>query len=124
MKHIGTKLDKYVDNSHAHNEISREWDNEYNIGEISKYHEVIQLTNGILVLIKDDDGLCIDFFLIEKHWSSDEFPEGFGEMVFYGYGFSGNLKEMRHTYFNPYLFYINASLIENSFRELRKYFEI
>lgn len=122
MKHIGTKLDSYVNNDYAHNEVDREWDNEFNIGEIISAHEVVEFTNGILVMIKDD--ICIDFFIIEKNWSSDDFPKGFGNMVFYGYGFSGNLKEMRHTYFNPYLFYINAKLIEQAFQELRKYFEI
>lgn len=122
MKHIGTKLDSYVNNEYAHNEVSSEWDNEYDLGKITANHEVVKFDNGILVLINDDG--CIDFFLIERNWSSDEFPAGFGNMVFYGYGFSGNLKEMRHTYFNPYLFYINAKLIEQAFAELRKYFEI
>lgn len=122
MKHIGTRLDGYVNNDYAHNGIDDEWDNEYNIAEITANHEVVKFTNGILVMINDES--TIEFFLLEEHWSSDEFPEGFGNMVFYGYGFSENLKEMRHTYFNPYLFYINARLIEEAFAELRKYFEI
>jgi hypothetical protein len=122
MKHIGTKLDIYVNNDYAHNEVRREWDNQFNIGVIMSKHETIRFSTGVLVIIKDD--LMVDFFLIEDNWSSDDYPEGFGNMVFYGYGFSGNLKEMRHTYFNPYLFYINAKLIEEAFAELRKYFEI
>lgn len=122
IEHIGTKLDIYVNNDYAINGINRSWDNDYNLADIIENNEVIEFENGILVLIKDD--ITIDFFLIERNWSSDDFPKGFGNMVFYGYGFSGNLKEMRHTYFNPYLFYINAKLIEQAFNELRKYFEI
>ena len=122
MKHLGTKLDQYVNNGYAHAEISDEWDNQYDFGKILSNHEAVKFDNGILVLIKEDT--CVDFFLLEENWSSDDFPAGFGNMVFYGYGFSGSLREMRHTYFNPYLFYINAVLIEEAFAELRKYFDI
>lgn len=122
MKHIDTKLDVFVNNQYADNEITTEWDNEYDIGEIKRNHETIEFPNGVLVFIKDD--ILIDYFIIERNWSSRDFPDGFGNMVFFGYGFSGNLREMRHTYFNPYLFYINAKLIEASFEELRKHFDI
>ena len=124
MNHIGTKLDQYVDNSHAHEEITEDWDNQYNIGKIKANHKYVALTNGLLVLIEEKDGTWVDYFLIELNFYSEDFPDGFGNTVFYGCGASGNLKEMRHTYFRPYLFYINAKLIEEAFAELRKYFEI
>lgn len=122
IKHIETKLDCYVNNDDYYEEVDYEWDNNYDIGAISENHKVVEFTNGILVLI--EDGISIDYFLIERHYSSEACPKGFGNMVFYGNGFSGDLKEMRHTYFSPYLFYINATLIEEAFAELRKYFEI
>jgi len=123
MKTLENILDKYIDNSHAHNEITDEWDNEYNLELIeANFPHSVRFTNGTLVL--DIDDISVKYFLIERNWSSDEFPIGFGNMVFYGNGFSGSLMEMRHTYFNPYLFYINAKLIEEAFTELRKYFEI
>lgn len=122
IEHIGTKLDKYVNNDYSFQKINRAWNNQYNMEEIIKAHEVVEFDEGMLVLIKEDN--CIDFFLIEQNWSSDDFPKGFGDMVFFGYGFGDSLREMRHTYFNPYLFYINAKLIEQSFAELRKYFDI
>jgi hypothetical protein len=41
----------------------------------------------------------------------------------YGRGYAGGLREARHTYFNPYMFYLKKDMMTDMFNVLSKYFD-
>lgn len=97
------------------------WDDNYNLTKMREKLTTIEIDNGLLV-IGEDFGVTVKYFVFEIACSDDNGE--YGILIYYGSGTGGNLREMRHTYFNPYLFYIPVTTIESSFKKLRNYFDI
>lgn len=116
-------FDEFIDNTYNNDEELRKWDNYYDLNRIKDKFKVIPVGEGFMVWI-DREG-WINFFVFETvSWDGDTLKPSNIKIIWHGEGPSDTLRELRHSYFSPYLFYINAKVIEASFQELRKHFDI
>jgi hypothetical protein len=102
----------------------------YSLDEIKeKATEVIKLpSGGWLALYKQDDGHeWYHYGLFQFAGAeSDGDKNTMVEKIFIGQGPSGNLREMRHTYFGEkdgYIFYLPMKMIREAFDVLSKYYD-
>ena len=118
---------KYIDNScnGLPPEQIDDWDNDYLVEAIKCDYKTFDIDGGMIVWIEKDCWAEFFVFEVSASWVDDKQKEhSVADIVWHGNGTLGSLRELRHSYFNPYLFYINAKLIEASFKELRKHFDI
>lgn len=76
-----------------------------------------------IVLFKKDDAL-INYAFLECDASNTQ--EDFYSLLWHGYGFSDNLRELRHSYIgeNGYVFYLNKKNFELALNWLSQYFDM
>jgi hypothetical protein len=99
----------------------------YNLAEQTAT-ERIDLGNGAWLLMRDLDGLTLEFAVFQMLCcnASDGSPDEH-TLLFHGCGPSGNLRECRHIWWGEdgdgYTFYLNFDLVERAFRELRRWYD-
>jgi hypothetical protein len=90
--------------------------------------ERINLGNDAWMLVRDLDGLTLEFAVFEMFAlnCSDGTPDEH-TMLFHGCGPSGALRECRHIWWGDegdgYTFSLNFDLVERAFRELRRWYD-
>lgn len=118
-----TIFNEFIDNTYNLDTDLGEWDNYYNFNKIKDRFKVIPVGEGFIVWIEKD--IWVDFFVFETvSWDGDTHEPSDIRVIWHGHGTLSSLRELRHSYFQPYMFYINAKVIEASFQELRKHFDI
>jgi hypothetical protein len=97
----------------------------YLLSEVNDKCQIIELDNeGYLALVYDEESEFKLTFAVFTSNSSDD-KDTYLTVQFHGYGFTGGLRECRHTYWGEdgYLFYPNGRVIRLAFKELSKYFD-
>lgn len=98
----------------------------YLLSEIRSKSDLLELcTDGYLAVLSNaDDDSSLVVFGVFTHVYTDDTDE-YVSVQFHGYGFSGALRECRHTYWGEdgYIFYPNGKAISLAFKELSKYFD-
>jgi hypothetical protein len=98
----------------------------YLLSEIRSKSDLLELcADGYLAVLPNvEKDSCLVVFGVFTHVYTDDTGE-YVSTQFHGYGFSGALRECRHTYWGQdgYLFYSNGKVISLAFKELSKYFD-
>lgn len=78
----------------------------------------------VILITKDEEGedFCVSWLLL-AYVGTDGGGENFYEFQATGQGYAGALREARHTYIRPYLFYIRPELFTAAFSALAKWFD-
>ncbi len=89
--------------------------------------ERISLGNNAWLLVRDVDGLTLNFAMFELLTGSisDGTPDEH-MLIFHGSGPSGNLRECRHIWWGEedgYTHFLNFEHVEAAFRELRRWYD-
>lgn len=92
--------------------------------EAAKKFEIIDLCCGGKLILNIDDN-TIDFAVLEFYSSGINDTNVLLSEIFHGVGFSGSLRECRHTYWGEdgYVFYPNGKIIADAFKKLSIYFD-
>lgn len=77
--------------------------------------------DGYLAMIDNEN--AVEFAVFCWHYNDND--DSMLTLQFHGKGFSGELRECRHTYWgdNGYIFYPNGKVISAAFKELSLYFD-
>lgn len=77
----------------------------------------------VLVAVREE-GIKVEFVVLSWCSASDQGSEY--EHVFHGYGYSGALRELRHSYWGEdgYIFYPQASVITSALTMLKEWFDV
>lgn len=92
-------------------------------------HRTIELPGGLLAVqvIEELHVSFVVFSAVRGPSTRDgvEVEPAMYQVTFCGEGPSGNLRELRHTYWGKdgYIFYVNAELITSAFAALREWFD-
>lgn len=99
----------------------------YDLDKIREKYEVIDLgSDGYLVLHWCKDKFILNFAVLE-FFSEATNESTKVEVVVYGCGPTGDLRELRHTWWGDnkgYIFYPSITIITKAFNELKKYFDL
>lgn len=91
----------------------------YSLNSLRKDFEIVELHNGVIAYRIND--LWMDFYVFNFHCGKHDDEDYI--LFWNGQGTLGNLKELRHSYFQEYVFYANLKLIEQASQWLQTYFE-
>ncbi len=97
-----------------------EKDKYWSLKDIKSCYDITELDSEILCLKEEDDTL---YYALFTYNSSVENDEELFKLVFHGWGSTG-LREMRHTYFTEYHFYLPGKSIIKSLTILQQYFDM
>lgn len=96
-------------------------------------HQVHHLKDDAGVLVLREKEHLLEFALLSRSWELADGTEKYWSCEFHGYGFTGNLRELRHVWFSPkrpgdalahgYVYYINLALYIEALQLLGTWFD-
>lgn len=98
----------------------------YLLDDIKNKFEHKMSGRNLMIFHNEEDWISFAFFKWQSGESvngKDECINNQGELYWYGCGPSGYLRELRHSYLNEYIFYLDTDFMIICCNELKAYFD-
>lgn len=93
----------------------------YSINSLKTEFTVIGIYQNGFIAYKEHTDIWLDFYIFQFYSGSES--DSYIQLIWCGSGTKGNLRELRHSYFSEYVFYINLNLINKSSKWLQQHFD-
>lgn len=98
----------------------------YLLDELKKSFEFKEFGRNLVIFHNEDDWISFAFFKWQQAECTDVkdvYINAQGELYWYGCGPSGNLRELRHSFFSEYIFYLDTNFLIECSNWLKQYFD-
>lgn len=104
--------------------INENCEDAYLLDELKKSFQFNEFNRNLIIWNNDNEVISFAFF----KWQSGECPgndtvKNEGELYWYGCGMGEGLRELRHSYLNEYIFYLDTEFMIECCNWLKQYFD-